>query len=258
MLNPYLGVIFAAIIWGSAGVFIKYLNLPPATITFFRVFIPTIMLLLFFIARKQNIFKKYNKTILLASSLNAISYFFYFAAYTYTSLTNSLIMLYTWPIFATLLSSLLLKEKVSGKNIFLLGLCFTGTILIYSNEALSLANKNIIGMSSMLISALAYSLAIVLYKKTSENFSQFELIFYQNLVGSIIFLPFLFINKPLPSLAQTSAAIFYAVVIGIVGYALFFSALKRIKASIASMLSYIEVISGVLFENRRFLTYTGK
>ena len=182
---------------------------------------------------------------MLASSLNAISYFLYFVAY--TSITNSLIMLYTWPIFATLLGALLLKEKVSGKNIFLLGLCFTGIILIYSNETLSFANRDIIGMSSMLLSALVYSLAIVLYKKTSENFSQFEIIFYQNLVGSIIFLPFLFINKPLPSLAQTSVAIFYAIVIGIVGYALFFSALKRIKASIASMLSYIEVISGILF-----------
>ena len=44
---PYLEVIIAAIIWGSTGVFVKFLALPPTTITFFRLAIPTLCLFIF-------------------------------------------------------------------------------------------------------------------------------------------------------------------------------------------------------------------
>jgi len=33
-LNPHIEVIFAAIIFGSTGVFVKYLNFPPTIMTF--------------------------------------------------------------------------------------------------------------------------------------------------------------------------------------------------------------------------------
>ena len=247
MLNPYLDVVIAAIIWGSAGVFIKYLNLPITTITFFRVFIPAIILLLFFAAKKTNVFKKINRIIMLASLLDTIAFFFYFISYTYTSIANSLIILFTWPIFAALFSAVILKEKIAKRNLILLGISFVGIALVYSNETISFTNKDFIGMSSMLVSAVFYSLSMVLYKKTSENYSNFELVFYQNMIGAVVFLPVLFISRPFPTPQQSAVVIFYAVLVGIIGYALFFSALKRIKASTASFLSYIEIISGITF-----------
>lgn len=44
-LNPYLAIIIAATIGGSSGVFIKLLDLPATTITFFRMAVPVIVLL---------------------------------------------------------------------------------------------------------------------------------------------------------------------------------------------------------------------
>ena len=40
---------------------------------------------------------------------------------------------------------------------------------------------------------------------------------------------------------------FYAILVGVVGYGMFFLSLKRINASTASFLTYIEVVSAVLF-----------
>lgn len=244
--NPYLEVIIAAIIWGSTGVFVKYLNLPPTTLTFFRMAVPAVFLSMFFSIKKIK-FNLNNKLMLFASSLNAFRMFFYFLGFTLTSIGNAVIMLYTWPIFATIFSLLFLKEKVKLRNLVLLAMAFVGIIIIYSNKELSFVNKDFIGMSAMLISAAIYAITIVIFKKESNKYSKFETIFYQNLVGAFIFLPFLFINQPFPTVTQSSVAITYAILIGLIAFSLFFSALKKIKASTASFLSYVEVISAMLF-----------
>lgn len=244
--NPYLEVTLAAIIWGSTGSFVKYLNLPPTTITFFRVAVPTIILGIFFLIKGTRLFHSKNKLILIASSLNAIRMFFYFVGFTFTSIGNAVIILYTWPIFATILSVLFLKERITKKNVVLLITAFLGIVLIYLNKEISFANEDFLGMSSMLLSAIIYSSTVVIFKKESNNYSRFETVFYQNLIGSIIFLPFIFLNQPFPTLSQISVATIYAILIGVIGFGLFFSALKQINASTASLLAYVEVISGIV------------
>ena len=246
-LNPYLEVILAGILWGTSGIFIKILNLPPTTISFFRLAIPTLILGIYFLIKKKKLKYSNNKLMLLASSLNAVRVFFYFVGFTLTSVGNAVIIFYTWPIFATILSIIFLKEQISKKNILLLSTAFIGIILIYLNKEISFANKDFLGMSSMLLSAIIYSSTIVIFKKESLTHSKFEIIFYQNLTGAILFLPFIIINRPIPTLPKISIATIYAILIGLVGYTLFFSALKKIKTFTASMLSYTEVISGIIF-----------
>lgn len=56
--NPYLEVILASLIWSSTGVFVKYLNLAPVMMSFFRLAIPALVLLIFFNIKKIDILKK--------------------------------------------------------------------------------------------------------------------------------------------------------------------------------------------------------
>jgi drug/metabolite transporter (DMT)-like permease len=56
---------------------------------------------------------------------------------------------------------------------------------------------------------------------------------------------FLFLHEFL-TVTQISVASLYAFLIGLVRFGLFFSALRKIKALLASSLAYIEVPSGVL------------
>ena len=92
--------------------FIKLINLPATTITFFRMFVPVAILLGYFCWKKIKLFKGNYGYLLLASSFNAVRMFLYFLAYLYTSVGNAVIMLFTWPIFATIFSAIFLKEKV--------------------------------------------------------------------------------------------------------------------------------------------------
>ena len=245
-LNPYLEAILAGILWGLSGIFVKYLNLPPTTVTFFRLAVPSLILLLFLLIKKIKLFHGNNKLILLASTLNAGRVYLYTVGFTFASIGNAIIILYTWPIFTTIFSILFLKEKVPKRTFFLLFIAMVGTALIYLNKEFSFSDKNFIGMTAMLLSAVIYALTVIIFKKESEKYSKYETIFYQNLIGSIIFIPFIFLNKPLPTLSQTSIGIVYGALIGLVGFVFFFSALKKLKASTVSFLSYTEVVSAII------------
>ena len=91
-LDPHFRVVIAAIIWSTTGLFVKYVNLPPTTISFFRLGIPTVLLFVLFRIRKTPLFKKDNKLLLSASTVNAIRMFFFFVGYTYASIRALLLL----------------------------------------------------------------------------------------------------------------------------------------------------------------------
>lgn len=246
-LNPYLAVVFAATIGGSSGIFIKLLNLPSTTITFFRVFVPVAILLIYLGWKKVKLFKGNYKIMLVASGLNAARMFLYMVAYRYTSVGSAVVLLFTWPIFATIFGAIFLKEKVSKRTALLVGMAFLGIIIMYLNKEINFGSNDFIGMGAMLLSAIIFSITAVIFKKELKNYSTAETIFYQNLIGAIVFLPFIFINKPLPTIAQTSVASVYAFIVGIVAFLLFFYALKKLKMSHYSLFTYWEIPAALVF-----------
>lgn len=247
-LNPYLAVILAATIGGSSGVFIKLLDLPPTTMTFFRVFVPTVVVLSYILlVKKTKLIRGNWKMMLLASGLNAVRMFLYFVAYLYTTLGNAVIMSQTWPIFAVILSILILKEKPTMKTLLLIGLAFLGIIIMLLNKEISFANKEWLGMLIMMISGLGYAGTAIIFKKELTNYSKTETIFYQNIVGAVVFLPFIFINQPLPATVQGSIATIYGFSVGVIAFLLFFYAMKKLPMSHFALFSYWEIIATVIF-----------
>lgn len=184
---------------------------------------------------------------MLASSLNAAKIFFYFLGFTHTSMGNAIIIFYTWPVFAAILSMMFLKERLTKKNLSMILIAFIGIILIYLNKEITFANNDFFGMTSMMIAAVFSALTIIIFKHESQRYTKLETIFYQNIVGAAMFIPFFLIGIPTLTVAKTMIATSYALLIGIVGFALFFMALKKIDASKASFLCYFEVLGAIIF-----------
>lgn len=246
-LNPYLTIILATMIMATSGSFIKYLQLPTSMLASIRMAVPAIVLYTLFASRGEFLIKKSSKTIVLASGLNAIRLFFYVLSFAYTSIANAIIILYTWPVFATLFSALILKEKIERTNALLLVLPFTGVVLLFAQQDFSLQNQDVIGMSSMLFSASVFALSVILFKRESHKYSGFQTVIYQNMVGGVVFLPAFFLSDYQISLHQLSVAVFFAILLGVIAFGLFFSALRNLKASTLSFLTYLEVVFAILY-----------
>ena len=245
--NPYAKVLLAIFIMGSSGVFIKSINLPPGTLSFFRLSVPASFLYGYFLIKRTNVFRYQSRAMLLGSVLNAIRIFFFVFGFTYTSIANAVIILNAWPVFTNILSILVLGEKVPRKNILLLALPLIGISLLFINQPFSLENQDFLGMCAMLLSAFIYAFTIIIFKRESPKYSGYETTFFQNLAGAFIFLPFLFIGEAAISWTQAGLAVLYGFLIGIVAFVLYFSALKQIKASTISFLSYLEVVVATSF-----------
>jgi drug/metabolite transporter (DMT)-like permease len=244
--NPYLEVILAAVIFGTAGIFVKIIDLPATTITFFRVAAPTVILFIYFILKHKNIFKAASKMVIFISLLNALRMYLWLFAYLHTSVGNAVIILYTWPVFTVLFGPLIIKEKLTRQKLFLTLIAFIGIIIIFSSKEISFENKDFIGMLAMLVSAMLSAITTLLFKPESKRFSKQQLVFFQNVAGAVIFFPFLFINRPFPTMPQAALSTVYSALIGLVAFLLWFSALKKIKASTLAIISYTEVVSAII------------
>lgn len=247
-LNPYREVIVASIIFGTGGVFIKYVNLPPTSIAFFRFFVPTIVVGIWMRYTQKEFWRRGNrKMLLLLSSLNVIRMYLYFLGFTMTNVWNAVVALYTSPIFAMVFAVWLLGEKMNRVRYMSLILAVLWLIVIGYGKGLSITYGDIIGISAIVSSAFIQWYVTVLMKTSLRTYDKVSLIFYQCVIGAIVFLPFALFYYPIPTFTQMELASVYAFLIGVVWFVLYFSALKQIDATVVSILTYLEMVGGIIF-----------
>lgn len=239
-------IIFAAIMAGSSGVFVKYIGLPPASLAFIRVSVPFLLIGSYLLYVGRPLFRQAYPQMLIGSTLNAIRMYFFISAFTFTSISKAVLIMYTWPIFTNIFSILFLKEKVSARNLILLIFAFSGIIIVNLEETLSLQNDDFLGLLFALGTAFIYAITIIIFKPQTRHYTKYEIVFYQNLISIFVFLPF-FLHFPMPSLPQFGLTIIFALLLGTFGFLLFFYALTHLPASTTSSLAYIEIISATLF-----------
>lgn len=238
----FVAVLLGSAFFGTAGVFVKTLDLPVTVIACFRVLVPAVYFLYTQKEVRNKILSDPNPRLMLASLLTASRIFIWVLAFLFAAMSKAVIILYTWPILLTILSATFLGEEVSSRTKKLLSMAFFGILLIYSGEEFTLSNRDFLGMGLMLLVAILNAMVVVIFKKELKSHSHKEVVLYDNLVGSIIFFPFLLYHFSDLSLVSIVMGITYGFLIGLVGYSLFYYGLSKVKASLASILSYMEVI----------------
>ena len=243
-MNPRatLAILLASSLAGTSGLFVKYLALPAPVLGFFRVGVPVLVAGALMLLQGLPLWRPGLRPMLLASVLNAGRMVCFFAAFRLTTVGNAIIVLYTWPVFATLFGAWLLGERISRRQAALLALAFGGLVTVAAGQELSFAQDDLVGMVAAVGHAILFSLTVVIFKRESNRFRPVETIFYQNLVGVPVFLPFVLSYEAL-SLGQAVVATSYSALIGLGVFTLFFYALQHLPAGRVSLLSYIEIVS---------------
>ncbi len=239
-------VVLCALIAGSNGILIKYMSsMNTGTIGWFRAIIPTLFVLPSLYKKDLLRLRGNYKVLLLASLINAGRMYLYLIAFTYTSIGNAVVLFYTYPLFVAAIESFFLKQKMSRNQLVLLCVAFTGIIITYAGKPFSFASRDFIGMLAAVGAAVGYAVTVILFKTESQNFSRNQLIFYQNIAGAILFIPFLTgIGQAQPE--HLGIGVIYGLLIGIGVFKLFFFGLKYLPAATATSLMYLEVVSAIL------------
>ncbi|MBB6446248.1 DMT family transporter [Bacillus benzoevorans] len=246
--------LLSMIIFGTIGVFVRYIDLASSEIALLRGFIGSLFLMTFMFMMKNKISwadVKVNTFVLFLSSIAlGGNWIFLFQAYKYTTISNATLSYYFAPVFVLILSPLILKEKLSTKKIICIGAAMLGMLLIVGNGSFSTSGfDDLIGIGYGLAAAVFYA-SLMLLNKFIKNMNGLETTFIQLGTASLLLMPYVFFTEGFGILEVSHSSIPFIFILGMVhtgiGFLLFFSGMQKLKGQSIAALSYVDPITSLV------------
>jgi drug/metabolite transporter, DME family len=230
--------VLAAVLWSLAGLFIKFLALPPLTIVFYRSLFASLFFAFF--VRKSMVVPKVALLVAILAYTAAISAFV--SANKITTAANAIVLQYTAPMFVFVIIRFLFGEKITGTSWLSLGLGMLGIAVIGAGSA---GQPDAAGVMIALLSGLLFSIYMVSLRFLKE-FNPGTLTFLNNLVCCLILLPLVGSELSLSLQEGWIVAVMGIVQLGI-PYWLFSKGLEQISVQEASLIVLIEPVLNPLW-----------
>lgn len=253
-MNAKYKLILSMIIFGTIGIFVKFIPISSGIIASSRGIIGALFLLCFVTLKKQLISKKQIKSnfiiLLISGILIGLNWIFLFESFNYISVGTATLCYYLAPFFTIILSSIFLKEKITIKKSICILTALFGMALISGIMQREVSITNIKGIVYAIIAALMYSVVIILNKKM-KNINIFEMTISQLFIAGIVMLQYsLVIERVEISTIFNFNTIILLIVVGIIhtgiSYALYFSSIKELKTQTVAIFSYIDPVVAII------------
>ena len=182
------------------------------------------------------------KLLFLRGLLGGIAVYTAYLAVAKLGVGKGTMILYTYPIFAFLFSSLLLKEKVHWANIIALAVVMTGLFLLVANKnggsAFFLVGKyELIGIFGVALAGIT----VVIIRKLHETETSFEIFFAQCVVGVLLMV--LPANTSWSQIKLSEIIVLLAIgLFAVIGQLFMTEGFRYLPVKTASVLSMIEPV----------------
>lgn len=244
----YGAIITASVLFSLAGIFAKTITgMPAQSIIFYRVSFASIIFFIVLLIsgnRKRIGLKNKKPYLLLFSILQMLTMLAFFESVLKASVSAAVLLLYTAPVYVTVLSPILLKESLTGKGLMALVLSVTGILLIIQPGKFDFSGYSI-GILAGIISGVTYAFEIMTSKYISRTYSGYTQAFWSFIIAMLILLPV----GPVPFevvFDNLAALILLSIFPTILAVSLYFNGLKKVRASSASILGLLEPLSAVI------------
>ncbi len=251
----YLMLISSMLIFGTIGIFRRYIPLSSGSLAFARGLIGALFLTAFTKITghraEQNIEKKKLVILVVSGMLIGINWMLLFEAYNYTTVATATLCYYMQPTIVILLSPLIFREKLTVKKLICAMVAMTGMVLVSGiaegGGIRSVDGKGIIfGISA----AFVYAAVVILNKKVQVEDAYTKTII-QLFSAAVVMVPYLLLTEDFASISLNTRAIIMILIVGIIhtgiAYAFYFGSMNRLKVQSIAVLSYIDPVSALLF-----------
>lgn len=168
----------------------------------------------------------------------------YFYALKFSNVAIGMLSLYTFPVITALLEPFFIKIKLDPIHIFLGFIVLVG-IYILAPE-FNLESTHVQGILLGLLSALFYSLRILILKQHVINYNGSMLMMYQLLILTIVLAPFLYLMDTSGIRTQFPYVLLLAIVTTAIGHTMFVHSLKHFSSSTASIMTSALPVYGII------------
>ena len=243
------------IIFGTIGIFRRYIPLPSDVLACGRGAVGGAFLLLFMKGRglkfaSDRITRRNFLLLVLTGAMIGFNWILLFEAYRYTTVAVATLCYYMQPVIVLLLSPIVLKEHINRRQMFFAAMSVFGMILVSGviGEAPA-GTDNARGILLGLGAAVLYA-SVVLLNKQILGVPVYEKTIIQLLSAAAAMLPYMALTGSMKAypLSTREAVLFAAVCLLHTGiaYAMYFASIEQLPARTCALLSYIDPVTAVL------------
>ena len=241
-------------IFGTIGVFRRFIPLPSDAIAFGRGIMGSVFLLIILKVRGQRfswsqIRKREILFLVITGALIGFNWVLLFEAYNYTTVAAATLCYYMQPVIVMLLSPIVLKEKLTGKQLLCVTVSATGMVLVSGVIGGGAAQGSIKGASLGLGAAVLYA-SVVLLNKTITGVPVFEKTIIQLFSAAVVMVPYMAATGSLHAYTLSASGIILFLTVGIVhtgiAYAMYFGSIEHLPGRTCALMSYIDPVTAVI------------
>jgi drug/metabolite transporter (DMT)-like permease len=247
--------VLSMLIFGTIGIFVRYIDLTSSEIALLRGFIGSVFLLAMIIMTKQKVswgnMKKNLPLLLLSSFALGGNWIFLFEAYKHTTIANAILSYYFAPVFVILMSPIVLKERIPLKKAAYIGIAVIGMFLIVQGSSGNGSSdyNHLLGIFYGIIAAVFYA-SLMLMNKFIKSLKGLETTLMQLLLASLILTPYVFATSGVSLFRVNGLSVVCLLIVGVfhtgLAFYLFFSGMKGLKGQSMAALSYIDPVTALL------------
>ncbi len=240
-------------IFGTIGIFVKFIPLSSGGIAFARGLLGVAFLAAILLFGKQQLnWKAIGRNIfllILSGAAIGFNWILLFESYKHTTVATATVCYYLAPLFLLLVSPLL-GEKLTGKKIkcisaALIGMVFVSGVMEGPLPTIDQLQGILLGVGA----AILYATVIFLNKKFSP-IDAYDKTLVQLSVSTGVLLPYLLLTQGLSLPDLTSMQWVLLLVVGVVhtgfAYWLYFGSLKSLPAETVALFSYLDPVIAIL------------
>lgn len=247
-------LIFAMVIFGTVGIFRKFIPAPSSVIALVRGVVGTVFLLVYLAAAKKRMdwvaVKKCFPFLLPSGVAIGINWILLFEANNYTSVATATLCYYMAPILVILFAPLVVQEQLTLRKLACTAAALIGIVLV--SGILEEAFSGLSEMKGILfgLGAAALYAAVILTNKKMPPIPALDKTVFQLFFASAALLPYVLLTEPASVFCMSASAWGLLFAMGIIhtgfAYLLYFGSISSLPAHSVALLSYIDPILAIV------------
>ncbi len=249
-----LKLVFTMVLFGTIGIFVRYITFPSSLVALVRGIIGTIFLLIVVVGvKRQKIdvkaVKKNLLLLIISGGAMGFNWILLFEAYNYTTVATATLCYYLAPIFVIIASPILLKEKLTLKQIICVIVALIGMVFVSGVLDISISISETKGIIFGVGAAILYA-SVIMLNKVIKDITAYDKTILQLGAAAAVLIPYCALTIDFSALQADGMAVLMILVVGIlhtgIAYAMYFGAIKELNTQTAAILSYIDPVVAVL------------
>ena len=242
----------AMTLFGTIGIFVRYIPLSSTAIAFFRGVLGCLYLVgVMLIGRKKPDLAAIRRNfilLLLSGTAIGFNWILLFESYKYTTVAAATVCYYLAPLLL-LLASPLLGERITLKKLLCVGAAVVGIALVSNVFSQGVQGSEYRGIVLGLCAAGLYAGAILMNKRI-QGIASMDRTIIQLGTAALVLIPYNLLSSGFTYVPLTPTQILLLVTVGIVhtglAYYLYFSSMRHLSGQTVAIVSYLDPVVAVL------------